>query len=140
MTPRVADALTAAAAVVGPAASLTEVAEVMAACGVEHLAVVGEGRLVGVVSAADLDAARPSPATTLTVPEIRAALGVIAVATVMREVPAVTFRTPLAEAARLMRDGDLAALPVVRDEAVVGVLTDLDLLTRLCEPGPETRP
>jgi CBS domain-containing protein len=39
-----------------------------------------------------------------------------------------------------MRDGDLPALPVVRDDAVVGVLTDLDLVIRLWAPAPQARP
>jgi CBS domain-containing protein len=132
---RVADALGGPAVAIGPAESLARAAAVMTASAVDHVAVVAEGKLVGMVSAVDLDAARPSPATTLTVPEVGAALAAIAVAMVMREVPAVTLRTPLAEAGRLMRDADLAALPVVRDDTVVGVLTDLDLLAWLDDPG-----
>jgi acetoin utilization protein AcuB len=133
MTSRVTDALGGAAVVVKPGDSLAEAADVMAAGRVDHVAVVADGCLVGVVAAADLDAARPSPATTLSVGEIQTALRTIPVAMVMRDVPAVSLRTPLAEAGRLMRDGELHALPVVQGDAVVGVLSDLDVLVWGCE-------
>jgi CBS domain-containing protein len=46
----------------------------------------------------------------------------------------------LAEAARLMREGGLSALPVLRGDAVVGVLTDLDVLAWMSAEAPETGP
>jgi CBS domain-containing protein len=137
VTARVADVLDGAAVVVAPCASLAETRAIMTARHVDHAAVVADGRLVGLVTAADLDAARPSPATLLAVQEIRAALDAIPVASVVRDLPAVSLRTPLAEAARLMRDYDLSALGVLRGEGVVGVLTDLDVLAWMCgETGP----
>ncbi len=140
MTSRVADALGGAAAVVKPGATLAEAADVMAAARVDHVAVVTDRCLVGVVAAADLDAARPSAATTLTVGEIQTALRTIPVAMVMRDVPAVSLHTPLAEAGRLMRDGELQALPVVQGDAVVGILTDLDVLVWGCEQAAAAWP
>jgi CBS domain-containing protein len=128
VTPRVADALGRAVVVAAPDDSLAAVRALMIANQVDHVAVVGHGRLLGLVAAADIDAAHPSRATTLTVLEIRAALEAIPARRVMREVPAVAPGTPLAEAARLMREGDLCALPVLRGHTVVGLLTDLDVL------------
>ena len=102
---------------------------------IDHLPVVERGALVGIVTATDLDAAAPSAATTLTVREVRDRLSRIPVSQAMtRDVIAVAPETPLAEAARLMRDRDLGALPVVRGDEVVGILTVSDLLAELQAP------
>jgi acetoin utilization protein AcuB len=105
--------------------SLAEAAAAMARHGVRQLPVVRRGRLVGLVSDRELLAARPSPATSLTAGEIPARLQQIPVAEIMvREPTYVVPGTPLAEAARLMRDHSLEALPVLRDGRLVGLLTD----------------
>jgi acetoin utilization protein AcuB len=99
---------------------------------VRHLPVVQGGRLVGLVTDRDLNAAYPSPATSLSIAEIQAAWGQIPVAAVMRrQVIAVAPRTPLAKAARLMRDHKLEALPVLKGGEVVGIVTVNDLLEAL---------
>ena len=139
MTARVADALSGTAVVLTPGDSLAKTRAVMTARQVDHVAVVADGRLLGLATAPDVDAAHPSLATTLSVQEIRAALDAIPVALVVRDVPAVALST-LAEAARLMREGGLSALPVLRGDAVVGVLTDLDVLAWMSAEAPETGP
>jgi acetoin utilization protein AcuB len=140
VTARVADALSGTAVVLTPGDSLAKTRAVMTARQVDHVAVVADGRLLGLATAPDVDAAHPSLATTLRVQEIRAALDAIPVALVVRDVPAVALSTPLAEAARLMREGGLSALPVLRGDAVVGVLTDLDVLAWMSAEAPETGP
>jgi acetoin utilization protein AcuB len=120
---------------VSPAESLAAAAELMRHHRIDHLPVVERGALVGIVTARDLDAAAPSAATTLTVREVRDRLSRIPVSQAMaRDVIAVAPETPLAEAARLMRDRDLGALPVVRGDEVVGILTVSDLLAELHAP------
>lgn len=120
---------------VSPAESLAAAAELMRRHRIDHLPVVERGALVGIVTATDLDAAAPSAATTLTVREVRDRLSRIPVSQAMtRDVIAVAPETPLAEAARLMRDRDLGALPVVRGDEVVGILTVSDLLAELQAP------
>ena len=138
--PRVTDALADPPVVIGPRDSLARAREVMAGVRVDHVVVVAGGCLVGFVAAADLDGARPSPATTLSAGEIQTALHTIPVAMVMRDVPAVTVRTPLVEAGRLMRDGDLHALPVIQGETVLGILSDLDLLAWVWEQAVDAAP
>jgi CBS domain-containing protein len=94
-----------------------------------HLLVLRGNQLVGLLTDRELDAARPSPATSLTVGEIRAALARARAEEVMiRDVVTVAPGTPLAEAARLMRDWQLTALPVLHEGAPVGLLTDATLL------------
>jgi acetoin utilization protein AcuB len=83
---------------------------------VRHLPVVADGRLVGIVSDRDVrSAAAASP-------------GAVA-GRIMTPNPAtVTPETRIEHAARAMLDGRFGSLPVVVDEAMVGIVTYTDLL------------
>ena len=85
-------------------------------------------RLVGIVSELDLMKASPSPATTLSMWEIPYLLSQIKMRDIMtREVITVTEDTPLEEAARIMADRKIGGLPVMRDDKLVGIITETDL-------------
>ncbi|MCR4406219.1 MAG: CBS and ACT domain-containing protein [Anaerolineae bacterium] len=85
-------------------------------------------KLVGIVSEKDLLYASPSPATSLSIYEIHYLVSKIKVADVMtKEVITVGEYTPLEEAARIMVDHKIGGLPVVRDGALVGIITETDL-------------
>jgi CBS domain-containing protein len=76
-----------------------------------------------------------------TPPEGVAARGIAVQDVMTEEVFTVAAGAPATEAARLMRDNDVGFLPVVQsDGAVVGVVTDRDLVVRLLAEGfvPDT--
>ncbi len=86
------------------------------------------GQLAGIVSEQDLLNASPSPATSLSIWEINYLLSKLAVEKVMtRDVVTVTEDTPIEEAARIMADHKIGGLPVMRDNALVGLITETDL-------------
>jgi len=90
--------------------------------------VVKEGKLVGIVSDKDLLNASPSPATSLSVWEMNYLLSKITVSEVMtKKVITVAEDTPIEEAARIMADNKIGGLPVMRDNHVVGIITETDL-------------
>ncbi|MFO3796134.1 MAG: CBS and ACT domain-containing protein [Anaerolineales bacterium] len=90
--------------------------------------VVKDGKLVGIVSEKDLLNASPSPATTLSIWEMHYLLSKITVSEVMtKNVITVTEDTPIEEAARIMADNKIGGLPVMRDDQVVGIITETDL-------------
>src|SRR5438046_3037971 len=97
----------------------------------EAVAVVRHGRLVGLVMADDLVAARPSAATTLSIGEVNGALSRIPVQSIMRrDIATIAPDTPIAEAARLPTDGSAPhALLAGRD--LVGLVGAADLLPEL---------
>jgi len=111
-----------APATVDVRSTLSEVAGVLRRRGGDAVAVVREGRFVGLVLARDLAAARPSAATTLDVREAARALGRMPVTAIMRaDVATVIPETPLAEVARLVRDTGVPVV-VLAGDTLVGVV------------------
>lgn len=86
------------------------------------------GRLVGIVAERDLLQASPSEATSLSIWELNYLISKITVERVMNKKPiTVSEDTPLEEAARIMADNKIGALPVTRGDDVVGIITETDL-------------
>jgi acetoin utilization protein AcuB len=134
---RVAERMRPVAVSLPPTASLADAEQAMTAHGLPWVPVVQSGRLLGLVDEDDLAAARPSPATTLTVGEIIYHLTTIPVAAVMRpDPPVVAPNTPLAEAAGLLRDEGVGVLPVVKEGRLVGLLGAGDLVAWLAAGPP----
>lgn len=95
---------------------------------VSRYPVMKKGKMVGIVSEDDLLNASPSDVTSLSVFEINYLLSKITVERVMtKEVVTVTEDTPVEEAARLMADHRIGGIPVVKDDVVVGMITQTDI-------------
>jgi acetoin utilization protein AcuB len=96
--------------------------------------VVKDGKLVGIVSEKDLLNASPSPATSLSIFEMNYLLSKIQVKEVMtKNVLTVTEDTPIEEAARIMADNKIGSMPVLRNDHMVGIITETDLFKLLLE-------
>jgi acetoin utilization protein AcuB len=97
--------------------------------GIRRFPVVdARGRLVGIIAESDLLHASPSEVTSLSVWELNYLLSKITVEKVMvQDVITVTEETPLEEAARIMVDNKIGALPVIRNNELVGIITETDL-------------
>jgi acetoin utilization protein AcuB len=96
---------------------------------IRHLVVVEDGRVAGIVTDRDIRLNLPSPATSLSVWEINFLLARLTVGNVMTStVLVVEPDRPIAEAARIMIDHKIGALPVLDGEHLLGILTETDLL------------
>jgi acetoin utilization protein AcuB len=96
---------------------------------IRHLLVTDGERLAGIVTDRDIRLNMPSPATSLSVWEINYLLARMTVEAVMtRAVITVAPERDVVAAARIMLDHKIGALPVVDKGAVVGIVTETDML------------
>jgi acetoin utilization protein AcuB len=107
---------------------IVEALEMMHKEHIRRAPVVKDGKLIGIVSEKDLLNASPSSATSLSIWEMNYLLSKIQVKDIMtKNVLTVAEDTTLEEAARIMSDNKIGCLPVLRDEAIVGIITETDL-------------
>lgn len=91
-------------------------------------------KLIGIVTEKELLYASPSPATSLSIHEINYLLSKITVERVMTTDPiTVAEDMPVEEAALLMVDHKIGALPVMRGDTLVGIITETDLFKTFIE-------
>jgi acetoin utilization protein AcuB len=119
-----------------PDMSVSEALNLMRTKGVRRFPVLDprSKRLIGIITEKELLYASPSPATSLSMHEINYLLSKLTVAKVMTANPlTVQEDTPIEEAALTMVDNEIGALPVVRGEAVVGIITETDIFKTFIE-------
>lgn len=96
------------------------------------LPVTHKQRLVGLVTEKELLAVSPSPATTLSVYEIKDLLSKLVVKDVMNKTPiTVDSDCTIEEAALVMREHRIGTLLVMEEEELVGIITQTDIFEAL---------
>ena len=126
---RVGDIMAISPVTIAPSTSVQAAQALMQQRQIRHLPVLQDGRLVGMISDRDIRLALPSPATSLTVWEIRYLLDQLTVGEVMTYFVMTTAPDcPVTEAVGRMLRHKVGALPVVEGREVVGILTRTDVL------------
>jgi acetoin utilization protein AcuB len=126
---RVADLMSRTPVTIEPRTAVLEARDLMARHRIRHLLVVDGPRLVGIVTDRDIRLNLPSPATSLSVWEITYLLARLTVGEVMsKSLIVVEPERDAREAARIMLDHKIGALPVVSGDRLVGIVTESDFL------------
>src|ERR671937_857026 len=126
---KVQEVMTTPAITVGLEMPVLEAQRLMANRRIRHLPVTDGGRLMGIVTDRDIRLNLPSPATSLSVWEVNYLLARLTVESVMhRAVIMVDPEREAAEAAQIMLDHKIGALPVVDGGILVGIVTETDML------------
>jgi acetoin utilization protein AcuB len=113
---------------VSPDLPITEAMNLLKREKIRRAPVVQKGKLVGIITMADLLNASPSKATSLSIWEINYLISKITVKDVMaKKVITVPEDMPIEEAARLMADTKIGGMPVMRGKEIVGMITETDL-------------
>lgn len=111
-----------------------EATELMRKNGVRRLPVVKGENVVGIVTEDDLLRVSPSTATSLSVFEVNYLLSKLTVKDAMtKEVILVDPDATLEEAALIMREKNVGALPVVKDGKLVGIITESNIFDAFIE-------
>lgn len=127
---------------VSPDTSLAEASDRMKRERVRRYPVLNQqGKLVGIISRDDLLYASPSSVSSLSIWEMTYLLSQIKVKDVMtKRVITVTEDTPVEEAARIMLEHKIGGLPVMRGNALVGIITESDIFRVFTEILGSTEP
>lgn len=130
---KVKDVMTPQPLTIGPEDSLMHALELMRAHNIRRLPVVVAGTLVGLLAEGDLKRAQPS-ALSSSQEDFNRVMETTPVSRIMIQSPlALTPDLPLIEAARTLHSMKYGGVPVVEGQRLVGILTDIDLLSCLVE-------
>lgn len=136
---RVKDIMTPSPFTVRPSMPILEARAEMLRRHIRHLIVVDDGGLlVGIATDRDIRLNLPSPATSLSVWEINYLLGRLTVGEVMSQaVLTVDPDRDVREAAWILIDHKIGALPVTDGSKLVGIVSETDLLRALAARSGE---
>lgn len=113
---------------VKPDTGILEAANLMKEKKIRRLPVVKGEKLVGIITEMDILKVQPSQATTLSVFEVNYLLTKMTVNDVMTKKPlTVDADATLEEAALIMRENEVGGLPVLKDNRLVGVITESNI-------------
>ena len=125
----VRDLMTTSPITVGPETPVLDARQLMLDKRFRHVLITDGPKLLGIVTDRDIRLNLPSPATSLSVWEINYLLARLTVESVMtKSLVIVSPRQDTREAALLMLDHKIGALPVVDGGQLVGIITETDLL------------
>jgi acetoin utilization protein AcuB len=126
---KVRDLMTSKPITVDPEMPMLDARQRMAEARIRHLIVTEGSRVVGIVTDRDIRLNLPSPATSLSVWELNYLLARVTVDQVMTS-PVITIHPAreAREAARVMLEHKIGALPVLEGMRLVGIITETDLV------------
>lgn len=131
---RVDELMTRDVVTISPETPVIDARALMTKRRIRHLLVTEAGRLVGIVTDRDIRLNLPSPATSLSMWEINYLLTRLTTKEVMtKAVITVAPTRDAREAARIMLDHKIGALPVLDEARLVGIITESDLVRAFAE-------
>jgi len=126
---KVQDLMTISCITAPPTMPVLEARPLMLEKRIRHLLVTDGPKLVGIVTDRDIRLNLPSPASSLSVWEINYLLARMTVGSVMsKDVVTIGSGADAREAAQMLLDHRIGALPVVDRGRLVGIITETDLL------------
>jgi acetoin utilization protein AcuB len=135
---RVRELMTGAIIAVGPDTPMLDARHLMVKERIRHLLVTEGDRLVGIVTDRDIRLNLPSQATSLSVWEVNHLLTKLMVGKVMTSsVITVGPDREARDAAQLMLDHKIGALPVVDGGRTIGIVTETDMLRSFVRSADE---
>lgn len=113
-----------------PETSVVDAFQLMQDHKVRRLPVMVKDKLVGIVTAKDLNKVSPSPATSLSIFEINYLLNKTKIKDVLpRNINVITIQADanVERAAALMREHEIGGIPVLEGDKLVGIITETNI-------------
>jgi len=110
--------------------SLTDAFRLMKENNIRRLPVMDKGKIVAMVTLADLNQASPSSATSLSIHELNYLLAKTKIRDIIPKKPKLVTIGPdnyIETAAKVMRQNRVSGLPVIDDGKLVGIITETDI-------------
>lgn len=124
----VKDFMSADLVVVDPQTKIFDAVDLMKKHDIHRLPVIDNGKLVGLITEGTIQEALPSKATSLSVYEANYLLNKTVVADVMiKDVKTIHPKAQLEDAVYTMRQNNIAVLPVLDNDQLVGIITNNDI-------------
>lgn len=124
----VKDFMSADLVVVDPQTKIFDAVDLMKKHDIHRLPVIDNGKLVGLITEGTIQEALPSKATSLSVYEANYLLNKTVVADVMiKDVKTIHPKAQLEDAVYTMRKNNIAVLPVLDNDQLVGIITNNDI-------------
>ncbi|GEP20021.1 CBS domain-containing protein [Pediococcus argentinicus] len=125
----VADFMTKDIQTVAPDTKISVAVDLMNQNKIHRLPVIDDGKLVGIITQRDIERTNPSQATSLSIYEVNYLLNNMTVNDVMtKEVKTISADAFLEDAIYQMRQNQIGVLPVMDGSAIVGIITNNDIL------------
>jgi CBS domain-containing protein len=132
---KVRELMTGALVTVGADTPVFDARRIMLEKRIRHLLVTEEKRLLGILTDRDIRLNLPSPATSLSVWEVNYLLAQLTVGEAMtKAVVVVGPDRDARDAARLMLEHRIGALPVIDEGHLIGIITETDILRAFVGP------
>jgi len=126
---KVRELMTGGLVCVSPETPVVDARQMMITKQIRHLLVTEDRRLLGIVTDRDIRLNLPSQATSLSVWEMNYLLARLTVGEVMTKgVIVIGPDREARDAARLMMEHKIGALPVVDEDHLIGIVTETDFL------------
>lgn len=119
-----------------PETGLAEARKLMVERKIRRLPVVENGKLVGIVSYTDILEAKPPADAALSLWNLTQLIANMAVKDIMvTEVFSIAPNATIAEAAKMMLKHHFSGIPVVRNDKLIGMITESDIFRLLASEG-----
>jgi acetoin utilization protein AcuB len=136
---KVRELMTGAPITVSPDTPVFDARQTMVKERIRHLLVIEADRLVGIVTDRDIRLNLPSQATSLSMWEVNYLLAKLTVSKVMTtSVIIIGPDQEATDAARLMLEHKIGALPVMDGSRLIGILTETDVLRAYARSAQST--